>query len=112
MLFFSQETTKIHKAYSNLFGIDDEDLEAQDEDRRRETDDERSTRENEDTTGFSYKWGFIYWVDIVSQTKHVSWDDVFRMNIIEFFNIMCYYRDKQNWEKEEIEKYKQKHNLK
>ena len=112
MLFFSQETTKIHKAYSNLFGIDDEDLEAQDEDRRRETDDERSTRENEDTTGFSYKWGWIFNVDRVSETMRISWNEAFKMNIVEFLNILCYIKDKGEWEKKQMEEYKRLHNLK
>ena len=39
-------------------------------------------------------------VDRVSETKRVSWDDVFMMNIYEFFNIVSYNKHKDNKFKE------------
>lgn len=39
-------------------------------------------------------------MDRVSETKRVSWDEVFAMNIYEFFNIVAYTRHKDNKLKE------------
>lgn len=39
-------------------------------------------------------------VDRVSETKRVSWDAVFAMNIYEFFNIVAYTKHKDNKLKE------------
>lgn len=112
MLFFSKETNKVHKAYANLFGIDDEDMEDEGKDPRDKDDDRGSGEEDENPTGFSYKWGWIFNVDRVSETMRISWNDTFKMNIIEFFNVLCYIKDKGEWEKQQMEEYKRKHNLK
>lgn len=112
MLFFSKERNELHKAYSNLFGLDDEDMEEEDEDEGTEGANGRSGERDEITKGFSYKWGHIYWIDQVAEITHNNWDTVLKMGVIEFLNILCYIREKNNWEKESRERYMRQHKLK
>lgn len=44
----------------------------------------------------------------MSSTIRESWDTVFRMNVREFLNILCYSKDKADYEKRKIEEYKKK----
>ena len=87
--------------YAHLFGIGSavEQGEGQDGD---------DTTEQQDTT-FAQKWGWVDNVAQVSNTIHSSWDDVWRMNVVEFLNIMCYIRDKAEKEKEDIERWRRTH---
>lgn len=55
------------------------------------------------------KWGWLAWVDMVSNTCRCSWDDVFRKSAVEFLNIVCYSRDKAEEEKRNIERWKRRH---
>ena len=48
-------------------------------------------------------------VDNVAELTHDKWDDVFRKNIYEFFNLISYLRFKNEKIKERIEKWKQTH---
>lgn len=48
-------------------------------------------------------------VDQVSDITKYTWGQVFEMNIIEFLNINCYIKDKNNYEKEQQEKWKRAH---
>jgi hypothetical protein len=78
--------SKFNQGYRNLFCISDkEDVE-----------------EGEGEVTFSSKWGWIYYIDIISELTKNSWDKVFEMGIYEFFNLLAYRKDKQN----EIEKSK------
>jgi len=86
MLFFYTLMSKFNKGYRNLFCISDKE------------DDE----EGEGEVTFSSKWGWIYYIDIISELTKNSWDKVFEMGIYEFFNLLAYRKDKQN----EIEKAK------
>lgn len=38
-----------------------------------------------------------------------SWDDVFTMNVIEFLNVICYIKDKNEKEKADMERWKRTH---
>ena len=58
---------------------------------------------------FTSKWGWIGWVDAVSETCHCPWDDVWKMTAVEFLNIVCYARDRQEMHKREIERWKRRH---
>ena len=58
---------------------------------------------------FSRKWGWIANVDGVAETCRCSWDVVWDMPVQEFLNIICYRRDKNEHEKQEIEKWKMTH---
>ena len=99
MWFFSENLSQLNKEYSVLFGIEDG-----------EGEDGEGEGGEESTTGntFSDKWGWIYQVDTVSETVRVSWDVVFKMNIIEFLNILCYTKDKKEEEKRQMLKMKNK----
>lgn len=45
----------------------------------------------------------------MSETTRKTWDDVFAMNVYEFFNIVSYIRWKNEKQKESIRKWKQSH---
>lgn len=99
MWFFSESLSQLNKEYSVLFGIEDE-----------EGEDGEGEGSKESTTGntFGDSWGWIYQVDTVSETVRVSWDEVFKMNIIEFLNILCYIKDKKKEEERQMLKLKNK----
>ena len=63
----------------------------------------------EDETGFAAKWGWVAWVDAVSETCRCSWEEVWRMEVMEFLNIVCYARDKAEERKRSIERWKRRH---
>lgn len=48
-------------------------------------------------------------VDAVSEVTRLNWHEVLEMSVIEFLNINCYLRDKNNYEKEQMEKWKARH---
>jgi len=39
----------------------------------------------------------------------MNWHEVFEMGITEFFNIVSYSRDKKEYERQQLEKWKRKH---
>lgn len=48
-------------------------------------------------------------VDQVSDTMRIPWSEVFKMQVLEFLNVNCYIRDKNNYEKEQMEKWRRTH---
>lgn len=54
-------------------------------------------------------FGWLALVDNVGQLTRDKWDDVFKKNIYEFFNLLAFLKHKNNKEKERIEKWKQTH---
>lgn len=48
-------------------------------------------------------------VDNVASITHLDWNKVMEMHIIEFLNINCYIRDKNEYEKQQMEKWKRTH---
>lgn len=48
-------------------------------------------------------------VNAVADITHLSWHDVFDMSVIEFLNINCYIRDKNNYDNQQMEKWKRSH---
>ena len=102
MWFFSESLSQINKEYSVLFGIEDEE--------GSEEGNGEGERDSEDNSGntFADKWGWIYQVDTVSECVKASWDVVFRMNVIEFLNILSYNKDKKEEEKRQAQKLKNK----
>ena len=57
---------------------------------------------------FNKKWGWFSCVDTVSQTLRISWDEVFNKNVVEFFNVLSYARDKVELEKYQMKEYQNK----
>ena len=105
MQFFSDSLSQFNKGYSSLFGIVDEE---ENEEGEEPGGKEKTDRDSEETTpnSFSAKWGWIHAVDEVSETTRESWETVFKMNIVEFLNILSYIRDKAAEEKRKMEEYK------
>lgn len=64
---------------------------------------------NAEEDSFSVKWGWIANVDAVSETCRCSWDDVWKMSVVEFLNLLCYRKDKSEKEKRDIELWKRMH---
>ena len=48
-------------------------------------------------------------MDAIAELTHESWAHVWEMNIIEFFNLLAYRKDKREWEKAEMEQWKRTH---
>lgn len=48
-------------------------------------------------------------VDTVSSTIREPWGVVFNMGVKEFFNILCYNKDKADYDKKRIDEYKKRH---
>ena len=61
---------------------------------------------------FTQKWGWISSVDEVANTTRLSWDDVFKKNVVEFLNILCYTKDKANMETQQQKEFMNKINKK
>ena len=101
--FFFAIISSLVKEYSNLFNQETEEGDEEGEGYGEKDDD------GESNTEFGTKWGFINMVDTVSNTVQESWDKVFEMKIREFLNILCYSRDKAEYERKKIEEYKRKH---
>lgn len=112
MLFFSKEANDIYKAYTNLFGANDEDMEEEGSDTEGEGTTDGSREKDGDIEGFAYRWGWIYSVDIVSETMKLNWHEVMDLNIIEFLNVRSYIKDKGDWQKKRADEYNKLHNLK
>lgn len=106
MWFFSEGLLQFNKQYNNLFGIEDEENDEEGEDGTGEAEDSGDTNINKNS--FEYKWGWISSVDVVSETIREPWSVVFKMNVVEFLNILSYTRDKANEKKRQMEKYKNK----
>ena len=81
MLFFYNRVSSINEKYPVLFNKENE-----------ETGYSGDTGEIE-RTGFADKWGWLDAVRIVSDLVHSPWDIVFKMNVIEFLNLLCYSKD-------------------
>lgn len=48
-------------------------------------------------------------MDLVARTMGVSWDVVFGKPATEFLNVICYAKDKAEYEKEQLENWKRTH---
>ena len=68
-----------------------------------DTEEDRSDAEGDS------QFGWTSCVDAVSETCRCSWDAVWTMSVIEFLNILCYRKDKQEQEKRMMEKWRKTH---
>ncbi len=59
-----------------------------------------------DANGPAEYFGWLSLIDKVSATVRKSWDDVFSMNVYEFFNIVSYLRWRDEREKQRIQRWK------
>jgi len=89
-----------NRNYSNLFGTEDTE------------DGEEGETDGGPAEGidkFAENWGYVRFVDRVSELTRKTWDEVFEMNVYEFFNIIAYAKDKAVAEKESIKAWEKKH---
>ena len=108
MLFFYDVISEFNNGYTGLFGEKDEEGEEEDEQGTTSAS-TTSNRRIEQSYSFGKKWGWVYWVDRVSETVRDSWNNVYKMNPYEFFNILCYRKDKDEEEKRKLEEWKRTH---
>lgn len=108
MLFFYALISEFNKGYANLFGEKDEEGDEED-DTGGEGENTRGHRPPEQGNQFGEKWGWIYFVDRVSETSREPWSVVYQMNPYEFFNILSYRKDKDAEEKRVMDEWKRKH---
>ena len=104
MFFFSQAISNFNKGFSELFQLDDEKTEEEIEEPGAGEGSGRALGENEE----SY-FGWLALIDNVGELTRDKWDDVFKKNIYEFFNLVSYLQYKSKKQKDQIEKWKQSH---
>lgn len=46
---------------------------------------------------------------MVGDTTHTSWSVIWAMSALEFLNILCYLKDKEERDKQALEAWKRKH---
>ena len=56
--------------------------------------------------GFALKWGWVDCVMAVVDVTRERMSEVWRMNIVEFLNLLCYIKDRNEHQKQMIEKWK------
>ena len=105
MLFFYGAVSDFNKNYSTLLGIQTE----EDSEEGKESSNESGSTEEVGGNSFYNKWNWIHQVRVVSDLVHSPWDIVFKMNIIEFLNILSYNND---YEQERERIYKEKFKIK
>ena len=96
---------RFNQGYSNLFGLDDLEDKRQDA----EEGDEEPNQGGQTNDGFVDRWCWIYHIDQVAEVRRQSWDEIFSLNVVEFLNMLCYIRDKRNWEKKQREEWRRTH---
>lgn len=89
--FFYSLVHRINQGYVNLFGLEENGQAPAEPDR------------------FMEQWGWVYNVDIISETCRQSWDDTWAMPAVEFLNIVSYRKDRSEREQADIEKWKNTH---
>ena len=83
-----QVLSDVNRQYHNLFGGDGE-----------------ANTESGGTT-FYEKWGWIATINDITNNDRTKWDYFFKMNVIEFLNTVSFYKDKNEHEKQIIERAK------
>lgn len=99
LAFFFQRLAAVNSQYPVLFGTDGP------EDKEQGTE-EGTGGEDPGPSGFAKRWGWYAHVDGISETMRISWDDVFKMPVLQFLNMICYRNDKAEEQKREIERWK------
>ena len=101
MLFFYGAVSEFDKNYSTLFGIKT----GEDDEERNKSKNESGVTEEVRGNTFYDKWGWIDCVRVVSDLVHSPWDVVFKMNVVEFLNLLSFNKD-YNAERERVMKEK------
>ena len=75
------------------------------EEREGEGTDEDSNTETDYVKEYYKRWGWIDYAVIVKEIKSITLDEVFELKIVEFLNLCCYHKDKNNLDKIQQEEY-------
>ena len=100
--FFCKLVNEFNENYPDFIHKDSEEADSEGEESGGEGEAEGDTgkiSESEKT----FRW--LSHIDSVSETLRVSWDDVFSMNVYEFFNILSYVKEKNRRRTEEMKKW-------
>lgn len=97
--FFDRIIAKFNKGYNFL--SPEENAEGTEEGEGRD----EAPGDNSGDAG-NYKW--LRLIDLVAETTHDKWSDIWTMGIYEFFNYLSYVLEKNRREKAEIEKFKKR----
>ena len=105
--FFFAEIHEINRQYPGLFPPrpegDDGAEEVQD------GGDEGAAGDGGEDTGFTDRWGWVAHIDEVAEVTRQGWPAVYAMPVMEFLNIVCYCRDKAEFRRQEIDRWKRTH---
>ena len=83
---------------------DSEDPQAGDE---QDEDKSNENSNSDEMVDVLFKW--YQQVDIISETMRTSWREVYTMEIMEFFTMLCYYKYKTAKQEAELKKWRMKH---
>lgn len=89
-----------------IFVVENEEDSEEGEESDSESEDDGSGEANGGIEGFAKRWVWIDWCVRVREIYGCRLDEVFDFNIIEFFNLMCYIKEKNELEAAEIKKIK------
>jgi hypothetical protein len=92
-----------------IFVVEDEEDSEEGEERGSEDEDDGSGEANGGIEGFAKRWLWIDWCVRVREIYGCKLNEVFDLKIIEFFNLMCYIKEKQDIEAAEIKKIQNKY---
>ena len=84
--FFFSSFQQFIKLYPTLFGKENEES----------VEDEGTNRGSETDNNFKLNWGWIENVDIISRETNRTWEQTFKLNVIEFLNTISYLIDRNN----------------
>ena len=85
--FFLQRFEQFNKNYKGLFGQED-----------------GGSDEGSKEEWFNKKWGWYLTLDALSNSRVVDFDKILEFNVVFFLNMIAYYKDKQEYEKEITER--------
>ena len=100
--FFWEKLSNFNSGYPAIFRTDEEEAE-EEEDSKVRGDDKAVVAATE-----SY-FGWLSWVSSVSEAQRISWDEVWKKDIYEFFNTVSFLKWKADKQKENIERWKNTH---
>lgn len=92
-----------------IFVVENEEDSEEGEGQGSESEDDGSGEANGGVEGFAKRWIWIDWCVRVREIYGCRLNEVFNINIIEFFNLMCYIKEKQDLEMENIKKIQNKY---
>ena len=97
--------SKFNEGYGNLFGVEIKEDGEEGEEPDGEGEDDESGSGNEYSKNFYKRWGFFDWAVQVKGVKGCTLDEVYEICVVEFLNLICYLKDKNNLDKIQQEEY-------